>query len=184
MTKEKTVCFTGHRPEKLPGYKDPDSGILDMIKSMLYYRIYSAAQAGYEYFISGVARGVDLWAAESVLEIKKKFPRIQLICAKPFAAHGSSFRGKDLWTYNNVIDRADEVVCVSDKYSYSCYKARNYYMVDRSSCLIGVVSDYKSGTGQTIAYARKSGLKISLIKTEDIILSSGYVEKNSQIMFD
>lgn len=184
MIKEKTVCFTGHRPEKLPGYNDPDSGILGMIKSMLFYRIYSAAQAGYEYFISGVARGVDLWAAESVLEIKKKFPDIKLICAKPFAEHGNSFKSKDLWAYNNIIERADEVVCVSDKYSSSCYKARNYYMVDHSSCLIGVVSDYKSGTGQTIAYAKKSGLKISLIKTEDIILGAGYVDKSPQIIFD
>ena len=63
MTKEKSVCFTGHRPEKLPGYGEMNNSLLNMIKSMLYYRIYLAAQSGYEYFISGLARGVDLWAA-------------------------------------------------------------------------------------------------------------------------
>lgn len=30
------------------------------------------------------------------------------------------------------------------------YRLRNQYMVDRSSKLIAVVDDYKSGTGQTI----------------------------------
>lgn len=184
MTIEKTVCFTGHRPEKLPGHGDRESAILNIIKSMLYYRIYMAAQTGYKYFISGLARGVDLWAAESVIQIKNKFPDIKLVCAKPFPEHGSAFKDRDLWSLNNVLERSDDVICVSDSYSADCYKVRNRFMVDHSSCLIGVVGNYKSGTGQTIAYARKKGLEISLIKTDDIALGTGYINKNTQIFFD
>ena len=147
------MCFTGHRPEKLPGMGNDSSPLLQMLKSILYYQIYSSAEEGYEYFISGLARGVDLWAAEYVLEIKKKFPQIKLICAKPYPAHGSNFKGSDLFSLRNVLEKADEVVCVSDEYSRDCYKNRNYYMVDRSSKLIAMVNDYKSGTGQTISYA-------------------------------
>ena len=55
---------------------------------------------------------------------------------------------------------------------------------DNASCLIGVVDDYKSGTGQTIAYARRKGLELSVIKVSDIASASGYVEKNKRIMFD
>lgn len=184
MIKEKTVCFTGHRPEKLPGHNEINNNLLNMLKSMLYYRIYTAAQSGYEYFISGVARGVDLWAAASVIDIKKKFPDIKLICAKPYPEHGDTFRGEELWTLNNILEKADEVICVSDCYSRNCYKARNCFMVDNSSCLIAVVDNYKSGTGQTIAYAKRKGLEISLIDVKEVALATGYKEKKSPFFLD
>lgn len=172
-SREKTVCFTGHRPEKLPGYGEIENQVLRVIKSMLYFQIYQAAENGYKYFVSGLARGVDLWAAEYVYDIKNRFPDIKLIGVKPFASHGESFRGEDLWSFSNILAKADEIVCVSEEYSRDCYKIRNQYMVDRSSRLIAVVDDFKSGTGQTINYARKKGLEINIINVKDYIAAGG-----------
>ncbi len=182
MNREKTVCFTGHRPEKFPkcGTGQNSDNIMKIVKSMLYYRIYEAAQSGYEYFISGLARGVDLWAAEAVIDIQKSFPDIKLICASPFPEHGQSFRGQDLWNFNNILEKAHSIVCTSESYSKDCYFIRNRYMVDHSSFLIGVVDNFKSGTGQTISYAKKQGLKISLINVPEIIQAAGCVENTSK----
>ena len=41
-------------------------------------------------------------------------------------------------------------------------------MVDHSSKLIGVVRDYKSGTGMTIRYAKKKGLNTNIIDLNEI----------------
>ena len=183
IMRKKKVIFTGHRPEKLPGMGNDSNPLLQMLKSILYYQIYSSAEEGYEYFISGLARGVDLWAAEYVLEIKKKFPQIKLICAKPYPAHGSNFKGSDLFSLRNVLEKADEVVCVSDEYSRDCYKNRNYYMVDRSSKLIAMVNDYKSGTGQTISYAKKNGLLLSVTDISKYDFGK-YTKSDSKIFFD
>lgn len=180
----KTACFSGHRPEKLPKNQKNDKNFLNVLKSILHYRIYSAVQSGYKCFITGLARGIDLWAAESVIEIKKKVPGIRLICAKPFQEHGNAFKGNDLWTLNYILANADDVVCVSDNYSKDCYRVRNCYMVDNSSLLIAVVNDYKSGTGQTISYARKKGIDISIINIGDVIQIADYVEKGSDYIFD
>ena len=49
-------CFTGHRPEKLKIAED------EVIKS-LKKEIRTAIADGFQTFISGMARGVDLWAA-------------------------------------------------------------------------------------------------------------------------
>ncbi len=171
--KDKTVCFTGHRPEKLPGLENSADQPLRMIKSMLYFQIYRAAESGYKYFISGLARGIDLWAAEYVFDIKNRFPDIKLICAKPFAQHGENFKGDDLWCLSDILSKADDVVCVSDSYSKDCYRLRNQYMVDRSSRLIAVVDNFKSGTGQTINYARKMGLELNIIYVRDYIPQGG-----------
>ena len=50
-------------------------------------------------------------------------------------------------------------------------------MADRSSKLIAVVDDYKSGTGQTINYARKQGLKINIINVNNYILKKNERKK-------
>lgn len=154
-----TACFTGHRPEKLMFESEE---VLKMIKSTLYFQIYDAVQNGFDKFISGVARGVDIWAAEYVLRIREEFPHIKLICAVPFHEHAKSFKGEDLYMLNSIMENADEVVYVSEHYSHDCFKKRNYYMVDRSSLLIGIVYDKRSGTGQTINYARKKGIVVSV----------------------
>ena len=54
------VCFTGHRPEKL---KQSESVIVKALETA----IKEAIADGKNVFISGMARGVDIWAAEIVL---------------------------------------------------------------------------------------------------------------------
>lgn len=161
--RENTVCFSGHRPEKLPGIADHNEQLLRMIKSMLYYQIHAAIDEGYTDFISGLARGVDLWAAAYVLEQKLAHPALRLTCVKPTRQHGSGFQGDDRYLLGSVLDRADAIVCTSEEYTKDCYKRRNCYMVDHAARLIAVVDDYRSGTGQTIAYAKKSGLELCII---------------------
>ena len=69
-------CFTGHRPEKLKRSEKE-------ITSALREAIADAIDAGFTTFISGMARGVDIWAAEQVIEFRKTNPGIHLIAAIP-----------------------------------------------------------------------------------------------------
>ena len=69
-------CFTGHRPDKL-GYTEEE------IKPLLEKAIDGAIEGGYVTFISGMAKGTDIWAAEIVLEKKKKNKALHLVCAIP-----------------------------------------------------------------------------------------------------
>ncbi len=167
IIKEKTACFTGHRPEKITKVVGSCGPALDMIKSMLYYQIYQAVQDGYDCFISGLARGVDIWAAQYVVELKNRFPQIKLICAKPYAKQNSGFKGEELWQLKNILHYTDEIINVSEEYSKDCFRRRNYYMVDNSSRLIAVVDDYKSGTGQTINYANRKRIDVRIINVKD-----------------
>jgi hypothetical protein len=70
-------CFTGHRPEKLRFSESEICSLLDE-------EIKNAIEAGYTTFISGMAKGVDLWAAEIVLKYRMDNSEIKLICAAPY----------------------------------------------------------------------------------------------------
>ncbi len=161
--KEKTCCFSGHRTEKLPDHGTLSSPAMRRLVSLLRLEIETALQSGYTNFISGMAKGIDLLAAELLLEQKSAHPNIRLICAVPYPRHADTFSGKDRYTYHLILERAAEVVTVSDAYSRSCMRKRNEYMVDRSGKLIAVVADFRSGTGQTIRYAQKQGLDVRVI---------------------
>ena len=59
------ACFTGHRPEKLRQTEQEVCIRLDR-------EIQSAVENGFHTFITGMARGVDLWAAELVLQLREQ----------------------------------------------------------------------------------------------------------------
>lgn len=161
---EKTVCFSGHRPEKLPNGGDENSIAISQLKSLLYKEIYDSITAGYTEFITGLARGIDNWAAEMIIDFKNKNSDIRLICVKPYTGYGDNWRGYDKWALSHIIEKADEVVTICPGFEKSCMKQRNEYMVDHSSKLIAVVSNYRSGTGQTIRYAQKKGIDVMTIE--------------------
>lgn len=164
----KTVCFSGHRPEKLPGKGKDDRQETVFIKNLLKSRIENSINEGYTRFLSGVARGIDLWAAMIVLELREKNSDIELICVKPVENQGHNFPEEDRLLYEKIISQADSVVCTSEEYSRNCYTVRNHYMVDHSEKLIAFVNNYRSGTGQTINYARKLGRKTDITDLSSI----------------
>lgn len=163
----KTVCFSGHRPEKLPHKGDENSLAVSRLKSILYKEIYDSVEEGYTIFITGLARGIDNWAADMVIELKLKNPEIRLVCVKPYEDYGENWKGFDKWNLSHILEKADEVVSVCESFQKNCMKLRNEYMVNHASKLIAVVSNYRSGTGQTIRYAQKQGLDVRIIDIDE-----------------
>lgn len=157
-----TACFTGHRPEKLP-FPSDDILRTRMLKSYIYQAVYDAVEQGYHTFITGMARGVDIWGALAVISFKASNPAIRLIGVSPYKSETDKLSGTDLWNYNTVLEHADDMVYIEDNYTSYCFRVRNKYMVDHSSLVIGVLSDPASGTGNTLRYAEKQGVETNII---------------------
>lgn len=143
-----TCCFTGHRPEKLQA---PETLVIEKLDAA----IGEAIRSGYRIFISGMAKGVDIWAAELVLRYRETNPQIQLVCAVPYPGFGLRWRQEWRSRFLNIIQAADAVHYISQCASYGVYQARNIWMVDRSSLIISVYNGSKGGTRNTLAYAKK-----------------------------
>ena len=71
MLESKRCCFTGYRPEKLDM---PERAVKKLFESA----IKQAVEEGFYTFITGMARGVDMWAGEIVLKLKKHLPAFLL----------------------------------------------------------------------------------------------------------
>ena len=79
----KTCAFTGHRPKGL-GYPELDERCAALKEKLRALIIRMIEEEGVTHFISGMAQGVDMYAAEIVLELKKQDPQITLECAIPY----------------------------------------------------------------------------------------------------
>ncbi len=150
-----TCCFTGHRPENL--YKNADDG---EIYSRILKAVDDAILDGYTFFICGGCRGGDFLFADAVLYARTKHPEIKLLFAIPCRDQASEWNRADRDEYSRLLDSADEIVCLSEKYTNGCMQKRNRYMVDRSTLLIAAYNGSDGGTQYTYNYALKRHLRI------------------------
>ncbi len=159
MTEDKMrlhrCCFTGHRPEKLAHTEDE-------VCESLEKEIRQAYADGYNVFISGMARGVDIWAAEIVLDLRKKYKDIKLICASPFDGFEKSWAADWQKRYNHIMKKADLVRFICPNYSRACFQIRNEWMVNHSALVIAVFNGEKGGTRNTIEYAKKHSVEVRM----------------------
>ena len=168
MDKEKTCCFTGHRPDKLPWGEDEDDPRCLRLKQSIARAVEEACAAGCRRFITGMARGVDLYCAEAVLALREAEPEITLECARPCETQADSWPEEQRGRYQSILDRSNFETLVQHNYDRFCMMRRNRYMVDRSSRLIAVYNGVpKGGTAQTLAYAMKKGLDTVILDLED-----------------
>lgn len=150
-------CFTGHRPEKLIRSEM-------VIKADLEDEIRRAIDDGFNVFITGMARGIDIWAAEIVLQLRGSGVPVRLICACPYHGFESSWSNAWQYRYNTVLENADLVRFICPRYSRVCFHIRNERMVNHSSRVIAVFNGQPSGTRNTIKYAHRRGVSVSIIE--------------------
>ena len=159
------VCaFTGHRPQNFPwGYNETSPDCV-MLKEVLAEQIKTLVDDGVTGFISGMAQGVDLWAAKIVLDLRRKSPEIKLSCALPCAEQEKKWPSAVQQEYRSILTQAHKVVMVGKEYTKECMLTRNRYMVKYADILLAVYrGKYQSGTGATVRYAQKLGRKIIMI---------------------
>lgn len=143
---EHTVCFTGHR--FIP------ASVTTEIRGLLENAITDAYAKGYTRFICGGALGFDTLAARSVLSFRTEHPEVRLLIAVPCADQDAAWNPEDRILYRKILDSADEVRVLSERYIRGCMQVRNRFMVDHSSlCIAWLTKLNGSGTMNTVRYA-------------------------------
>ncbi|MDR2893838.1 MAG: DUF1273 domain-containing protein [Alistipes sp.] len=163
MTNERnTLCFSGHR-DYVAGSDDG---------ARLAEAVAEAWREGYRTFISGMAPGFDLAAAEAVMELKERRPDVRLVAAVPFAGQPRGYSPGDAARYESLLAGADEVCVLSPRYFHGCYYRRDEWMVDRSGRIVCWYDPTRrsSGTRYTVRHAVARGLQVvNLFRAEGVL---------------
>lgn len=151
--RNRICCFTGHRPEKLKRNEEE-------IQKGLEVAILKTIRDGYTTLITGMARGVDIWAGQIVLRLRKDNPDLRLIAALPYPGCDSRWSASWRRQYAEVLEAADLVKAISPAYSMASFQKRDEWMIDQSSRVIAVYDGVPGGTRNTIDYAIKRGIDV------------------------
>ena len=142
------VAFSGHR-----SYVENQNSKLEQTIERLY-------NEGYTIFMSGMADGFDLAAAEAVLQLKRRLPDIKLHCIIPFKGHIYTLSRRAQARYKVVREAADVVIELAERRDERSYFVRNDYLIDKADALLCYYSGKRSGTGYTVKKAIKKCIKI------------------------
>jgi uncharacterized phage-like protein YoqJ len=156
MNTDNTCCFTGHRPNKLHGYNPASEGNSKMLWKLRDLIIDHIENKQVDTFITGMALGIDMWAARIVLKLKEKYPHIKLVAAVPCANHPAKWNQSSQTEWHHITNKCDTVHYVSvDPYTAWCMQKRNEWMTDNSKYVIAVWDGTKGGTGKCVNYGKK-----------------------------
>jgi uncharacterized phage-like protein YoqJ len=113
-------------------------------------------------FLAGGALGFDMAAAITVINLKHEYPALRITLALPCRDHSVRWDQRQRVQLSAVIDRADDVVYVTDgAYENGCMMRRNRYMVDRAAyCIAWYDGRLSGGTRYTVHYAATAGRTI------------------------
>lgn len=142
------VAFTGHR------------SCTEQARASLRCVLDELHAQGFRTFLSGMARGFDLLAAEEVLALASRCEGVRLVAVVPFAAQAERYPGGDRARYLRVLAAADECVVLSAEYYRGCYAVRNDFLVDHASVVVAWYDGSPGGTRYTVRRADARGREV------------------------
>jgi uncharacterized phage-like protein YoqJ len=150
------VAFTGHRPDEIGGYELPNLTYIHVCQQIEK----TLKELKPEKVISGMALGVDQWAAHIAYRLN-----IPFVAAMPFVGQDSVWNEESKKVFQALLKKASEQVIVSEGgYTAAKMQIRNEYMVDHCDVLVAVYNgDPTGGTANCVKYAQGIGKKIVYI---------------------
>lgn len=159
---QRTVCFSGYRIGKMPGVTegcDPDE-VHRIVQKRCAWIVGRLCERGYDTFVSGMATGFDLWAAEAVLSVRRARPGIRLLAFVPYREQAKAYDPVSKQLYTEILSQADYVHCLNERYTRNCLLDRNVAMLDHSSVLVCYYDGRSGGTRYTVSRALDRGMTV------------------------
>lgn len=145
----KNCSFTGHRI--IPGSSE--------LREKLRLEIIKLIDKGVTDFYNGGALGFDTVCALDIITLKENFD-IKLHLILPCKDQDEKWTVNQRNAYSFILDNADSIEYVSEKYENGCMQVRNKLLVDKSDIIIAYCKRQSGGSYFTVKYAEKIGKEI------------------------
>lgn len=142
------IAVTGYKPHELGIFTEQHPGI-EVIKHTLRSRIIQLIEVdNIEWFITSGQPGVELWASEIVIDIKKDYPNVSLGILTPFYEQESRWADSTKEKYYNILEQSDYVDSITKRPydSPAQLKLKNDFIINKSQGILIVYDDETPGT--------------------------------------
>ena len=148
MMKMTACCGFGHRD------------VLEKIDDAVYAAVLKAAEQGCDIFYTGAMGEFDSLFSSAVRKVKKTYPKIKLICVKPYFTIDLNINGEYYSALYDDVIIPDELADIHPK---AAIKYRNRWMIDHSNIILIFTKRSYGGAYEARRYAERIGKKIVYI---------------------
>lgn len=152
----KNLLITGYRAHELSIFDQKHKGI-PYIQQAITTKLIPLLEEGLEWVITPGQYGVDLWACEAVISLKKQYPQLKLSILTAFANHEEKWKEDKKKYYHDILKGVDYFGSVS-KEPYNGiwqFTARDNLLFRKTEGLL-LVYDEEAGEGSPRFFKRKS----------------------------
>lgn len=143
---------------------DEDSPAVCDLKTRLHATLESFIWQGYRHFYTSATQGIELWAAEIILELREQYPGVALEMVIPYDSHARKWPKELQERYDVVRQQADIVTFISYSYQKGAIFARNRYLLENCHVLLAAyMPGLASGTEKLTQQARWRGHQVCTI---------------------
>lgn len=143
----KNLLVTGYRAHELGIFDQKHKGI-PYIRKAIEARLVPLLEEGLEWIVTPGQYGVDLWACETAIELKRLYPALRLSIVTAFAGHEEKWKADKQEYYRGILRGVDYVGTVS-KQPYSGawqFRARDELLLRKTDGIL-LVYDDEAGEG-------------------------------------
>ena len=155
---ERSLCFTGHRPDKLPTGDE----LKALLRALEMHITRMVNTAGFNRFYTGLADGIDYYAAQQIFRLRDAGHPVHIVGVQPCEDYREVYRffRHDMRHFDEMLRQCDKIIVLPGRrFDKGVFLKRNKYMVEHSSAVLAVCDAAgRSGSAQTLAYAKQLGL--------------------------
>jgi uncharacterized phage-like protein YoqJ len=147
----KVLAITGYKPFELGVFDKNHQGIR-YIKKAILKRLVSLVEEGLEWVIISGQLGVELWAAEVVIDMQMEYPDLKLAVITPFLNQEEKWNEANKEQYEAIYFHADYTNSITNKKyeSPAQFRLKNRFFIDKSDALLIVYDEEKDGSPKYI----------------------------------
>ncbi|MBM7703272.1 DUF1273 domain-containing protein [Metabacillus iocasae] len=145
----KVLAITGYKPYELGIFDQKHVGIT-YIKKAIHKRLQPLIEEGLEWVIISGQLGVELWAAEVVLDLQLEYPDLKLAVLTPFLEQEEKWNETNQEWYEFIISQADFVDSITKKKyeNPAQFRVKNQFIVAKSDGLLIIYDEEHEGSPQ------------------------------------
>lgn len=160
---KRTCICIGHEPEKLG-----DANKCDEIKNLIRNEIIKQAENGIELFYADMSRGVGLWAAQIILDLKStpEFAHLYLTAILSYPEQTKSLLEKDRLEFDKVLLMCDEIKMIMREKTNIAFGLKKGFIGQEIDIIIAVCDSHAyplSTTAQEVRRAQEFKKEVIII---------------------
>ena len=147
MSQFYSCAITSQRPTRFKFKYQEYMTSCKRLKKRLHDVFTELYRRGVRRFYVGGALGVDLWAGEILLEMRRQeeYQGLEIVLVYPFPGHDERWDPKSRERLRHLKENCDQFVMGSKVVGAQGYRERTAYMVEHADCLVAVYDDGPAG---------------------------------------